>query len=154
MSYPGGYDTPNRPTLLGLCLARKTVGAPWNRPSWPVPSGLGTNNPGRQTVSRQGRAGHRRQLAVTCRPPAKTTRNRAIPSSAESSEGTILSWRHNAVPARSISPGNNLSANRSTSCHHSTSCSAEFWNSTRRKAEHSRLDYLVRVDSTFLLDGS
>ena len=46
MSYPGGYDMPNRLILLGLCLAHKTGIAPWNWPSGPFSKHLSTNNPG------------------------------------------------------------------------------------------------------------
>ena len=45
MSYPGGYDTPNRPVLLGLCLVCPLPNAPENWPSWHLQSSLGTNNP-------------------------------------------------------------------------------------------------------------
>ena len=33
---PRGYDTPDRSSLLGFYLVRKTGIAPWNWPSWPV----------------------------------------------------------------------------------------------------------------------
>ena len=46
MSYPWGYDTPNRPIRLGLCLVRQRGILPWTgRPSRSQ-SSLGNNNPG------------------------------------------------------------------------------------------------------------